>query len=251
MTAPYYPECYALVSGGKDSLSTAQCLYEAGKLLGAVSFDTGISTPDWKAFVVKTCAARGWPLEMYRTGEDYDNLVRKYGFPGPGKHGIFMNYLKGRCVRKFKAVHPDGVLASGTRKSESARRLNSTKPISVWEGVPILTPIYDWTTEQTWAYFHKHGFERSPAYSMLPVSGDCLCGAFAVQGEYEAMRLAYPDVVARLDALGEEIKLKHPTRCKWGWGFNQERKKSKKESAICVECGDADPHNLFADPVTI
>ena len=246
---PYYPECYVLVSGGKDSLSTAMVLHEAGKLLGAVSFDTGINTPDWKAFVVKTCADRDWPLEIFKTDESYDDLVRKYGFPGPGAHGLFMNYLKGRGVRKFKKAHPDGILASGVRYEESDRRLNSTKPVSVWEGVPILAPIYDWTTEQTWAYFNAHGFERSPAYRLLPVSGDCLCGAFACQGEAAALRLAYPDVAARLDVLGEEIKDKFPKRCKWGWGYNQPRKKNKKQSAICVECGDADPQNLCADSV--
>ena len=238
---PYYPECYALVSGGKDSLSTAMVLHEAGKLLGAVSFDTGISTPDWKAFVVKTCADRGWPLEMYRTGEDYDNLVRKYGFPGPGKHGIFMNYLKGRCVRKFKAAHPDGVLASGTRKSESARRLNSTKPISVWEGVPILTPIYNWTTEEVWAYFRAKGFERSPAYATLGISGDCLCGAFAREDEIDAINYHYPEVARRLGGLEQQLRAKGSKRCDWGWGWKEPRKKTAKEAAICVECGDAAP----------
>ena len=56
-----YPKVYALVSGGKDSLSTAQVLHEAGKLQGCVALDTGLSTPDWKPFVEKVCAERGWP----------------------------------------------------------------------------------------------------------------------------------------------------------------------------------------------
>lgn len=240
MSQPYYPECYALVSGGKDSLSTAQVLHDAGKLVACVSFDTGVSTPDWKEFVIKTCEERGWPLEFYKTDESFEDLVDKYGFPGPGKHGMFMNFLKGRCVRKFKKVHPDGVLASGTRLSESERRFINTKPISVWENVPILTPIYDWTTEKTWEFFNKHGFVRAPAYSMLTVSGDCLCGSFARQGESAALRLAYPCVAKRFDALSEAVATKHPDRCKWGWGWSDRRKKSVKESAICVECGDAD-----------
>src|SRR3990167_3504854 len=49
----YYPKCYALVSGGKDSLSAAQILHESGKLSACVALETGISTPDWKDFVIK------------------------------------------------------------------------------------------------------------------------------------------------------------------------------------------------------
>ena len=58
-----YPKVYALVSGGKDSLTTAQVLHEAGKLAGCVALDTGLSTPDWKPFVEKVCADRRWPLK--------------------------------------------------------------------------------------------------------------------------------------------------------------------------------------------
>jgi hypothetical protein len=45
---PYYPPAYALVSGGKDSLSTAQVLAGADRLLGCVALSTGIGTPDWR-----------------------------------------------------------------------------------------------------------------------------------------------------------------------------------------------------------
>lgn len=45
MSGISYPKCYALMSGGKDSLSTAQVLHEAGKLEACVSLETGISTP--------------------------------------------------------------------------------------------------------------------------------------------------------------------------------------------------------------
>jgi 3'-phosphoadenosine 5'-phosphosulfate sulfotransferase (PAPS reductase)/FAD synthetase len=245
MTTISYPACFALVSGGKDSLSTAQVLHDAGKLAGCVALDTGISTPDWKQFLLKTCASRGWDLEFYRTDESYEDLVHRFGFPGPGKHGMFMNFLKGRCIRKFKKTWPDAVLASGVREGESSRRWVNTKPLSVWEGVPILAPIYNWSTDATWDFFNSHGFERAPAYDFMTVSGDCLCGAFAQQGEAAALRLGYPDVADWLDALGAEIRDKHPDRCKWGWGCQQDRKKSSREAAICVECGDTEPFASF------
>lgn len=243
---PYYPPCFALVSGGKDSLSTAQVLADADRLIGCVALGTGISTPDWRDFVIDTCNARNWPLEFHHSTENYDDLVRRYGFPGPGAHQKFMSYLKGRAIREFRRKHPNGILASGTRKDESARRFINAKPISFWEGVPILAPIYDWTTEETWDFFRSNGFKRAPAYQLLMISGDCLCGAFAVQGEAAALRLAYPTVADRLDALGREIQDTFPKRCKWGWGWQEGRKgKTTREAAICPECGDT--ADMFAE----
>jgi 3'-phosphoadenosine 5'-phosphosulfate sulfotransferase (PAPS reductase)/FAD synthetase len=243
---PYYPPCFALVSGGKDSLSTAQVLADADRLLGCVALSTGISTPDWRDFVIDTCRARGWPLEFHHTDQSYDDLVREYGFPGPGRHPKFMDRLKGRAVREFKRKHPNGILASGTRRDESGRRKVMAKPFGVWEGVPILAPIYDWTTDETWEFFNANGFTRAPAYQTLMVSGDCLCGAFAVQGEAQALRLCYPQIADRFDAIGREIKDAFPKRCQWGWGWQEKRgSKSAREAALCQECGDN--ADLFAD----
>jgi 3'-phosphoadenosine 5'-phosphosulfate sulfotransferase (PAPS reductase)/FAD synthetase len=235
-----YPKCHALVSGGKDSLSTAQCLDEAGKLAGCVAFNTGVSTPDWREFVEKTCEERGWPLEIIETPESYDDLVLEFGFPGPGKHKKFMDRLKGRCVRTFKKYHPTGVLASGTRSGESKRREISTMPVSMWENVPIIAPIYDWSTDETWEFFRDRGFERAPAYSTLQISGDCLCGAFAREGEREALEFHYPTIGERFRKLTAQLVGRFPARSKWGWGWKQPVKKDRFVSALCVECGDAD-----------
>ena len=237
-----YPKCYALVSGGKDSLTTAQVLHEAGKLTGCVVLDTGISTPDWKPFVEKTCADRGWPLEFYAAPPNaYDDFVLRYGFPGPSKHSWVMRVLKGRCIRQFRKVHPDGILASGVRVAESMKRAASTKAVGQWEGTPILAPIYDWTTDETWAFFRDRGFERAPGYSTLQISGDCLCGAYAREGEPEAVAFHYPQIWARFQMLGEAVKETHPTRCTWACGWKHKIKpKSKGEAMVCVECAPRD-----------
>ena len=241
MSGIYYPECYALVSGGKDSLSVAQTLHEAGKLIACVSLKTGISTPDWQPFVEKTCAERGWDLEFYETGESYDDLVLAHGFPGPSKHGKFMDRLKGRAVRKFKKAHKGGILASGTRAKESVRRGANSSPVGMWEGAPIVAPIYDWTTDETWAFFRDRGFERAPGYSTLQISGDCLCGAFAREGELDAVKFHYPEVGKRFDALSAELKPRLPQRCEWGWGWRKPLKeKGRDEGLICSECGPRD-----------
>lgn len=243
---PYYPPTFALLSGGKDSCTTAKVLENADRLLGCVALGTGISTPDWRDFVIDLCRKRSWPLEFHHTEEKYDDLVRKYGFPGPGKHNMFMNYLKGRAVEEFRRKHPSGILASGVRSDESDRRRVNTKPVSFWERVPILAPIYDWTTDRVWEFFRANGFTRAPAYQTLMISGDCLCGAFAAQGEAQALRLGYPEIADRFDALGREIADNHPTRCEWGWGWKEKRRrKTAKEATICPECGDN--YDMFAE----
>lgn len=236
-----YPACYALVSGGKDSLSVAQMLHEKGKLISCVSLETGISTPDWKEFVIKTCADRGWPLEFFATKESYDDLVLEYGFPGPARHPKFMDRLKGRAIREFRKAHPKGILASGVRANESARRVGNTSMIGMWEGTPIIAPIYDWTTDETWAFFRDRGFERAPGYTTLQISGDCLCGAFAREDELAAVEFHYPEIGARFAALKEQLKDRCPKRCEWGWGCKTPMKEPKRDEAmVCVECAPRD-----------
>lgn len=241
-----YPRLYALVSGGKDSLSTAQALHEEGKLAGCVAFDTGISTPDWKEFVQATCDKRGWYLDIYRTPESYEALVLKYGFPGPSKHSWFMRYLKGRCIRQFRGMYPDGILASGVRRDESIKRAGSVKPVGNWEGAPILAPIFEWTTEETWAFFRDRGFERAPAYSTLQISGDCLCGAYAREDEKSALEFHYPAIGRYFREIGEAVKEKFKDRWEWGWGWRKPISKAKNdgERMVCAECA---PRDLFPE----
>lgn len=245
-----YPKCFSLFSGGKDSSTATDVLAKAGRLEAVCAFKTKLATPDWEQHVEKTCEERKWRLEWYETTESYEGLVMKYGYPGPGKHSMFMSYLKGRCVRQFKKRHPTGILASGVRSDESVKRAGSTKPFGQWEGAPILAPIHDWTTEETWAYFRGEGFERAPAYSTLQISGDCLCGAYAREDERSALEFHYPAIGKYFRELGEAVKAKFPKRWEWGWGWKQEIKKPKNdgERMVCVECA---PRDLFPETVSV
>lgn len=224
----------ALVSGGKDSLSCAAWLEEQEMLARCVALDTGIAVPGWLDFVRATCAKRHWPLEVYRTPVLYDDLVRKYGFPGPGRHWVMVAALKGRGVRQFKKVHPGACLASGVRKMESSRRMRTVGEWNTLEGVRVWNPIWEWTEAQTWDYFRAQGFDRAPAYSTLGISGDCLCGAFARPDERDLLRVAYPSVDARLLGLETEI-VRHGDKARWGWGATFKRRKGAPSPA-CVEC---------------
>lgn len=241
MSEIYYPECDVLVSGGKDSLTAAKKMWEAGRLRRVILLETGIAVPGWKDFVLEECERQKWNYECYRTDESYEALVMKYGFPGPGKHGLFMNYLKGRCIRKYKKANPTGILASGVRCHESQRRFGFTKPVSFWEGVPILAPVYDMVTDAVWSFFRDRGLRRSPAYSTIQMSGDCVCGAFADEGEDKAIEFHYPTLGKYLLDLGASAARAFPGKLKagWGWGWRRPRRKKRgAEAAVCVECGD-------------
>lgn len=218
---------WALFSGGKDSTAVVQWLMNQDLLAGIVSIDTGISTPDWLPFIEKQCQRWGEPLELIKTSANFDDLVLKYGFPGPAKHGMFMNYLKGRAIRAFKKKYPNEMLASGVRSAESARRFRSTKEWSLFEGVRVWAPLFQWTTAQIWEFVNAHGHERSPAYRTLCLSGDCLCGAYATEMERAAIKAFYPGTWCRL------ARLEKLTGKQWGWGANRGR---RGNSPVCVDC---------------
>jgi len=218
---------WALFSGGKDSTACVEVLSDENKLAGILSIDTGISAPDWLPFIQAQSARWNVPHEIIKTTADYDQLVCKYGFPGPGLHGLFMNYLKGRAVRQFKKRYRSEKLASGVRAYESTRRFKKTREWGEFEGVAVWAPLFNWTTEAVWRFVNERGFKRSPAYEVLCISGDCLCGAYATEMERAAIKAFYPCVDERLK------RLETLTNKLWGWGNN----KGKRSGApVCVDC---------------
>jgi len=198
LTARVAEPLFCLFSGGKDSFATAAYLQEQGLLRACVLLDTGISVPEWKAGCVYLCEKHGFDYEIIPTPIRYEWLVYRYGFPGPGMHGLFMNYLKGRCIREFKRKYPGAALASGVREQESSRRKFHVRPVSTFEGVTVHAPIFDWSTDRVMAYVQDKGYGRPLSYVTLGISGDCLCGAFAREHEREAIEAHYPDVNRRL-----------------------------------------------------
>lgn len=221
---------WALLSGGKDSVTLAHWLNAHDMLAGCVAIDTGISIPEWKPFVRRLCEAQGWPLTIVGTLISYEDYVRRYGFPGPGAHSQAMRWLKERGIDQFRKRNPGALLASGVRRGESKRRLGTVREWNVLGKMPIWAPLFDWTTEQVWAYVHEYGLERSPCYATLGISGDCLCGAFASDGERETIADCHPETFARLRRLEEEVG------GTWGVGKAAAGRSTKAEQLICVEC---------------
>jgi 3'-phosphoadenosine 5'-phosphosulfate sulfotransferase (PAPS reductase)/FAD synthetase len=180
-------------------------------------------------------------LDVFDTPVEYEDLVRKYGFPGLSKHSWMVSYLKGRGVAQFKKAYPKTPLASGVRVAESERRTLNTLPVSKWEGVVVYAPILNWSTAETWEYVRSKGYERPESYSKLGISGDCLCGSYAQPWERDAIRVHYPEVDTRLRMLENDPVVRcHQRRSVWGWSKSKHRVKKGLEAIVCAECGDTD-----------
>jgi hypothetical protein len=77
------------------------------------------------------------------------------------------------------------------------------------------------------------------------MSGECLCGAFAQEGELERIRLWYPDTAAEIDQLESDVRAAgHPEPfCRWGHGKG---KPTEKTGKLCTSC-DINQAELFEE----
>jgi 3'-phosphoadenosine 5'-phosphosulfate sulfotransferase (PAPS reductase)/FAD synthetase len=123
---------YAGFSGGRDSIATVHWMMNNVPGTEVVHFNTGIGIERSRVFVRETCASYGWKLHEIRAkedcGQDYEELVKRFGFPGPDGHGMMYARLKERAVRllvkRSKKNRNDKVLiATGIRHDESLRRM--------------------------------------------------------------------------------------------------------------------------------
>lgn len=244
--------CYVGFSGGKDSLAATHWMMENVPGCRVVHCNTGIGVEATREYVRETCRQYGWPLTEIRAkedcGQDYDELVREFGFPGPAHHRKMYARLKERSIRKLvrdaKVGRMDRVLiATGIRHDESriragyaGREINRTGS-QVW-----INPLYWWTGTDMHLYIREKGLPTNPVSDMLGMSGECLCGAFAHKGEKEMVRLVDPDVVDRIEGLERECLERGMT---WGWeqkppagGVSRDQQALGLEvGPMCVGCG--------------
>ena len=77
---------------------------------------------------------------------------------------------------------------------------------------------------------------RNEVSALLHMSGECLCGAFAHEGELDEIGDWSPDVAVGIRALEEEALAAGipPERCRWGWGAGRER--PSRTGPMCSSC---------------
>src|SRR5215469_5798118 len=114
-----------------------------------------------REYVRDTCRAQGWPLiELLPESPTYEELVLRYGFPGPMGHGMMYRRLKERAVYRLTRDHKERRgdrlgLVAGIRRAESERRRArgemDVKRAQVW-----ISPLIKWTARERDDYIEQH-----------------------------------------------------------------------------------------------
>lgn len=206
---------FALYSGGDDSLVTTHWLMTNGHCDEVLSIDTNIGLKVTRRHIRETCARYGWPLVEVNAkqdcGVDYREIVLEHGFPGPPSHGIMYNLLKERAIRRVvrerKSKHSDKVLlATGIRHDESQWRAGYGGQEVTTVGAQLWANPFYWISGSGFHQYRvKHNLPRGPASIMLGMSGECLCGAYAEEGELAAIRLIEPETADEIESLEREV----------------------------------------------
>ncbi len=242
-------EFYALVSGGKDSLSVADIAHRLGVLDGIIYVDTTIRVAETLEHVKKTAKEQGWPeVTVLKATRDYTRFVEKYGFPRAATHTWVFNELKWKPLREFRKETKERKICflSGVRRKESRRRMGTVRrvyrdPSDSTGRMLWAAPLIDWSTPRVLEYLRERGIKISPAYGKIGISGDCLCGAYARSGEAELIAKHYPEVAEQIRKLEESVKHRSEQRT-WGNASSIKGAISQKsiEEYTCFDCAFSD-----------
>lgn len=264
-----------LFSGGNDSTTLAHLFRD--RATHAAHANTGIGIEATRQYVRDTCAAWELPLLEHhpRPGETYRDLVlgrvraknprsrtdgKPYpgGFPGPAMHYFVYQRLKERAleqVRRDLVENPYQqrvIFLAGRRADESERRsgLAAKGPIERRGSTVWVSPLLNWTKADLNAYRRLNpDVPANEVSDALHMSGECLCGAFAHEGELDEIGFFFPAVAAEIRALEAEVLasgVAAPEQCKWGWGAGKE--KPSKVGDLCSSCDARFQQTALFDP---
>jgi 3'-phosphoadenosine 5'-phosphosulfate sulfotransferase (PAPS reductase)/FAD synthetase len=227
---------YVGFSGGNDSRAVVHWMMNNVPGCRPVHFNTGIGIEATRVYVRETSKAMGWDLIEIRAkedcGQDYDELCRRFGFPGPDGHRLMYQRLKERCVyelvKRAKVGHSRRakvMIATGIRHDESVVRMGyAGREVNKVRAQIWTNPFYWSSQAERDAYNAASGMPRNPVADALGMSGECGCGAFAHPGELSRWRAVDPSFGARIDRLQSEVLARGFT---WNWegrppkgGFN-------------------------------
>jgi len=240
-----------LFSGGYDSLCACYIASKHRKFGGRVyHIDTGIGSAATRVYVDQVCKEMDWKLEVLQSPATYESFVSTLGFPGPGSHQWVYNWLKDRCVQQITQGTRYKLLITGCRSEESTRRMGHVQPIKIGErskesGKTMhlnrlwIAPCHDWTSENQRTFMNEMGFPRNPIKdSLLGMSGECFCGAFARPNEREMIKEFAPDVdrkITRLEVIAKECGIEE-RNCTWGYRKGRKVEEVVETGPMCNSC---------------
>lgn len=258
-----------LFSGGNDSTTLGHLLRD--RFTHAAHANTGIGIEATRQYVRDTCATWGLPLLERRAPHDRDTYrahVLAHGFPGSGMHHRMYQRLKERALEQVRneLVRPGGgpykvrvVFVAGRRRTESEKRGDvpavERKGSTVWA-----SPLVNWTKLDLNTYRLMHNdVPANPVAEYLHMSGECLCGCYAKQGEREMLLDFAPQDTAEILELEALIADRDdiPTYARtWGWSWDQKavnrsRVKSQKAKRPVGYLCDSCESNTVDEPTVV
>lgn len=219
-----------LFSGGHDSLCST---HYSASFLSSIGVDftvyhgnTGIGIRQTREYVHRVVSGFGWQFHegFPQPGQTYEDIVRKYGFPGPTlqSHRYMYIRLKERALRNYVTHHcksspharQNVLLLSGVRQSESKIRMGYKLHTQKQNSCIWSNPIFYWSEQDCKNYMHVHSLPHNPVKDAICISGECLCGAFAGREEWAELCAAFPEAAAEIKRLHQiAIEGGHP----WEW----------------------------------
>lgn len=261
---------FVLFSGGNDSTAVLH-FARSFDPDAAMHINTGIGVEQTRVFVRETCERWNIPLIEECTDPDvYREQVLKAGFPGPAQHAIYYQRLKRvaleRVVSRSRTPRTKEkvMLITGVRAYESQRRMGYFgRGVEVKHWMPNVVwvnPFLMFDGHAMNAY--RARFEdtddpvpRNPVADLLHLSGECLCGSFAKEGELEELELWFPETAAYIHALEAEVEAAQRAasvrpdgsldqrkwarvapKCQWGWGASDARNGRVAPGPLCNSC---------------
>lgn len=243
-----------LFSGGHDSLCS---VHYSACFLTSIGVDfivyhgnTGIGIRQTREFVHAVVKRFGWAYYegLPLPGQTYEDIVRKYGFPGPTlqSHRYMYIRLKERALRKYVTHHcksspyarENVLLLTGVRQSESKIRMGYKAHTQKQNSHIWSNPIFYWSKEDCEIYLEHNNLPRNPVKDAICISGECLCGAFAGREEWAEISHRYPEAAQEIERLHKiAIANGHP----WGWASGPQqyyKHHPPKQAAMfmCVGC---------------
>ncbi len=250
---------YALTSGGNDSSAVAH--WAASNLPsfdGLLHIDTTIGVRETQEYVRTLAKHLDVAVAVESRGNDgagYEELVRQFGFPGPGFHGLPYALLKERPLRRVVRRAKEGhsrfakvAFLSGARRQESQIRMGLTKPVGHVSSQLWINPFFDYSGAQLAEYRRTAGIPVNDVAALLGKSGECYCGAFAKPGELEdTSALGFPDVERTIRRLEGIMRREGHRACRWGERPPPDIAKAQREAGqlellnpsmpMCAGCG--------------
>lgn len=235
-----------LFSGGHDSYSACFVAKHHKKFRGNIyHIDTGIGSLATRKFVDEIGLEEQWNtvvLKSKNKKDTYESIVSKFGFPSYGLHNLTYNKLKERSVAqitKVRGIVLKGalwILISGARTSESIRRMGNTVPIQKVGNRLWVAPCHDWSVEEQREFMNYYRLSLNPVKtSILAMSGECFCGAFARPNELEMIKEVVPDVARKIISLSVLAEA-NGKPCKWGTHPNKDTSKIQPTGPMCIGC---------------